>query len=76
MMNFNVQQAIMAAQNEMRNNPKMQQNQNVMNMMNVLQSGNQQAGEEMANQIIQSLGISKEQAMQQAMQGLRGRGLF
>lgn len=77
MFNQNVSAAIAAAQQQMRQNPnQFQGNQNVQQWMNVIQSGNNQQGEQMANQIIQSLGISKEQAIQQATQGLRQRGFF
>lgn len=75
--NRNVQQAIAAAQMQMRQNPnQFQGNQNVSAWMSAIQNGSQQQGEMIANQIIQGLGISKEQAMQQAMQGLQQKGII
>lgn len=77
MFNQNVSAAIAAAQQQMRQNPnQFQNNPNAQQWMGILQSGNNQQGEQIANQIIQNLGISKEQAMQQAFQGLKQRGFF
>lgn len=75
MMNPNVQQAILMAQQQMRNG-NVQRNPNAQNWMQTLQSGNQQQCEALANEIISNLGISKEQAIQQAMSGLQQRGIL
>lgn len=51
------------------NNP----NANIQHMIQVIQSGNQQEGELIAKNLLESNGVSKEQGIQQAMQffGLR-----
>lgn len=70
----NIQQAIFAAQQQMRQNgnaPREDQNQ----MMKVLQSGDEQAGIQMANQILGKLGISREEAMRQVSAGLPKYGI-
>lgn len=55
-------------------NPTIQENPIGQQFAQILQSGNQKAGEELANNIINSYGLSKDQAIQQASQGLRQRG--
>lgn len=62
-----IMQAIMS-------NPEIQKKANeteeTRNYFNILQSGDQSRGEAAAMEIIGKLGISKEQAIQQAQQGL------
>lgn len=59
------------------NNPNMQQrfinNPVTANYLNVLKSGDQAQGEALANQLLQTYGLSKEEAIQQAQQGLMQR---
>lgn len=66
---FNMQQfAMNMIQQRLQQNPQMAQNQNMAQMINVIQSGDNAAGEQLANNILQSMGVSREQAIQQAAQ--------
>lgn len=74
MMNFQnlVQTAI-------RQNPKLQQNPQMQNYIQILMSGDSQRGEQLARNICESMGITPEQGVQQAQQMVQqmfGRGPF
>lgn len=47
-------------------NPQVLNNQRAMEMLNVIQSGDAQKGEQIANNLCQTYGISKEDATKQA----------
>lgn len=51
-----------------RQRPDLQQNQMAQEMIKVIQSGDSQRGEQIANNICQSYGMSREEAIQQAHQ--------
>lgn len=55
-------------QQMMRQNPNLMQNPQAKNMIDILQSGDAKKGEEMANNLLQSFGMTKEQAMQMVAQ--------
>lgn len=63
------------AMNLIRNNKQIQSSPMGQQFAQILQNGDQAAGEALANNIIQSYGLSKDQAIQQAAQGLRQKGL-
>lgn len=63
------------ALNIIQNNEKIQSSPMGQQFAQILQSGNQAAGVELANNIIQSYGLTRDQAIQQAAQGLRQKGL-
>ena len=44
-------------------------------LMQILQSGDNSAGEAMANNILQSYGLSRDEAIKQATEGLRQKGI-
>lgn len=56
------------AMNMIRNNPQFRNNPQAQEWLQVIQSGDQARGEEIANNLLQSMGMTKEQAMQQASQ--------
>lgn len=56
------------AQQLTQRNPNIANNPNAQNMLNVLMSGDRQAGEQLANNLLNSTGMTKEQAMQQVQQ--------
>lgn len=66
-MNNQIAQFAMAALNA---NPNFRNKPMAQEFMRILQSGNEAEGIEMANNIMQSYGLSKDQAVQQAGQGL------
>ena len=47
-------------------NPNMANNPNAQNYLNVIQSNDQTRGEQIANNLCQTMGISREQAIAQA----------
>lgn len=57
----------------LQQNPALQNNPQAQNYINVLQSGNAQQGQQLAENICKSMGVTPEQAVQQARQffGLR-----
>lgn len=66
---FNAQQfAMNMIQRAAQQNPNFANNQNAMNMINVIQSGDQKAGEALANNILQSMGMTREQGIELARQ--------
>lgn len=52
-------------------NPQIANNPNAKAMVDVLQSGNQQAGIEMANNLLKTYGLSREDGVAQAKAGLQ-----
>lgn len=50
----------------LQQNPDIMNNQNAREMLNVVLTGDSKRGEEIANNILQSNGVSKEQALSQA----------
>lgn len=66
----------MLMQRAIQNNPNLANNPNSQRIIQILQSGDSKAGEELARNICQSLGMSPEQAYQQAIQGFRGKGMI
>lgn len=57
---------------QVANNPRIQNNPNAQQWLQVIQSGNAQAGEQIARNIAQSYGMSPEQATKQAESGFMG----
>lgn len=55
-------------ENLVRQRPDLQQNPMTQEMIKVIQSGDSKRGEEIANNICQSYGMSREEATQQAQQ--------
>lgn len=53
---------------QIQQNPNMAKNPNMAQMINVIQNGDNAAGEQIANNILQTMGVSKDQAIQQARQ--------
>lgn len=53
-------------QQMMQRNPEMMNNPQAQNMINILMNGDSKAGEQMAMNLCQSMGVSKEDAMRQA----------
>ena len=53
----------------LRNNPQVSNSPMGQSLIQALQSGDQKAGEQLAMNICQSYGLTKEQALQQAMNG-------
>ena len=51
------------ALNLLMNSPRCKNNQMAQNFIRVLQTGNDAEGEEMANNILQSMGMTKEDAL-------------
>ena len=56
------------AMNLIRNNPQVRNNPQAQEWLEVIQSGDNVRGEEIANNLLQSMGMTKEQAMEQASQ--------
>ena len=56
------------ALNLINQNPQIAQNPNAQSMLNVIQSGDAQKGEEIARNLCQSYGITPDQALAQAKQ--------
>lgn len=50
----------------LKNNPQLQQNPITQNYLSVLQSGDAKKGEELAQNLLNSYGMTKEQALEQA----------
>lgn len=53
-------------QSLMANNPSIANNPNAQNYLNVIQNNDQTKGEEIANNLCQTMGVTKEQAIAQA----------
>lgn len=53
-------------QSLMANNPAIANNPNAQNYLNVIQNNDQTKGEEIANNLCQTMGVTKEQAIAQA----------
>lgn len=62
----NISQLVMQI---MSNNPRLANNPQAQQYLKVIQSGDSVAGQQLANNILQTYGLTKEQAIQQAMQG-------
>lgn len=62
----NISQLVMQL---MANNPRLANNPQAQQYLKVIQSGDSVAGQQLANNILQTYGLTKEQAIQQAMQG-------
>lgn len=56
------------AMNIIQRNPQIANNPNAQNLLNVIQSGDQKRGEEIANNLCETYGISREDALQKAKQ--------
>lgn len=56
--------------NLIQNNPAMANNPQAQNVLQILQSGDSKKGEEFANNILNSYGLTKEQAMQDITKNL------
>lgn len=54
------------AMNLLKNNPKVANNPQAQNFINVIQQGDSAKGEEIANNLLNTYGISKEDALSQA----------
>lgn len=54
------------AMNLIRMNPQVRNNPQAQEWLKVIQSGDTVQGEEIANNLLQSMGMNKEQAMQEA----------
>lgn len=65
MQNFNPMQFIM---NKIMQDPRIQQNPQAQQYLQIIQSGDQKKGEEIARNLCQTYGVSPEEAMQQAKQ--------
>ena len=52
--------------NMIRNNPQFANNPQAQEWLQVIQSGDKARGEEIANNLLNSMGMTKEQAMQEA----------
>lgn len=64
-----LQEAAMAMiQQQMQNNPKFASSENEKAMVDAIRSGDNAAGEQLAMNILNSMGLSKEQGIQMAMQ--------
>lgn len=57
--------------NAINSNPDVKNSPMAQQFLQALQSGNNQQGEAMANNILQTYGLKREEAMQQATNGLR-----
>lgn len=53
-----------------KNNPNIAQNPNSQNMIQAIESGDEKAGIELANNILKTYGVTKEQALSMAFQKL------
>lgn len=54
-----------------RNNPQIANNPNAQEMLNTIQSGDSQKGQQIAKNLCQTYGITPEQALQRAKQFFR-----
>lgn len=59
------------ALNLLMRNPRFKNNDLAQNFIRVLQTGNEQEGIQMANNILKSHGLSREEGMQQAKNGFK-----
>lgn len=55
-------------QNAIQNNPNIMSNSQAQNYINILQSGNAQAGQRLAENLLNTYGMTKEQGMAQVRQ--------
>lgn len=69
----NFQNISQLAMQLIQNNPKIAQSAQAQQYLRIIQSGDSVAGQQLANNILQTYGLTKEQGIQQAMQGF---GLF
>lgn len=60
------------AQQWAQQNPNQANTPNAQNMLQILANGDQKAGEQFANNLLQSMGLTKEQAMQMVQQRFGG----
>lgn len=60
----------------LQNNPQIANSPMGQQLLNVLQTGDSSKGEQLAMNICQTYGLSKEEAIQQAIEGLGLRGKF
>lgn len=60
------------AMNMIRNNPKIANNPQAQSFIDVIQRGDAKQGEEIANNLLQTYGLSKEEALQQ----IKNSGMF
>lgn len=63
------------AMNLIKNNPNIANNPNAQHYIEVIQSGDSKQGEEIANNLCQTMGMTKEEAINQAKKKF-GFGLF
>lgn len=54
------------AMNLLKNNPKIANNPQAQNFIDVIQRGDAEQGEEIANNLLNTFGVSKEEGIQQA----------
>lgn len=54
-----------------KNNPNVAQNPNAQAMIQAIESGDEQAGTQLANNILQTYGLTKEQGLNIALQKLK-----
>lgn len=54
------------AMNLLKNNPKIANNPQAQNFIDVIQRGDNAQGEEIANNLLETFGVSKEEGIQQA----------
>lgn len=55
-------------QSQLRNNPNIANNPQAQNYIQILQSGNAQAGQQIAENLLKTYGMTKEQGMNQVRQ--------
>lgn len=65
---INFQQIAQLAMNMMARNPRLANNPQAAHMLQVIQSGDSIEGQKIAENLLNSYGVSKEQGIQQAMQ--------
>lgn len=58
-------------QNAMRQNPNIANNPQAQNYMNILQSGDSQKGQQIAENLLKTYGMTKEQGLNQVRQFFR-----
>lgn len=61
---------MMLLMNRLMSNPRFANNPMAQQALSIIQSGDSQKGEEMAMNILQSYGLTKEQGIQQAQNGM------
>lgn len=59
----------------LQNNQKMQESPIGQQFAQILRTGDEQAGIALANNLLQSYGLSREEAVKQATEGLRQKGI-